>query len=294
MRKVRLLAAVGVLALIATIGALFVYSVTRQAVQLRVAGRSGDALENARVSLERGAYLYQGVARCAECHGTDLGGRFVLRSELVATLWGPNLTRGNPPVGSAYTDADFERAIRRGLRPSGMRLLMMPSWDYATMSDDDVSSVIAYVRTAKKVERDAPTFRLGVLGRMMLLTGRLGFDSDRIPDAVPERTALPAGAYLARLGGCLRCHGVAGPAPGIPIPFERGGEPLVTLGRLNVATFAAVLKTGRGPDGRAIAGHAAPARRWRDADIDALYRCFGRLGQNVSLAACSAPPVHAR
>src|ERR1035437_786246 len=256
MVKVRLLAAVGVLALIAILGAVYVYTVTRQDVQLRVAGRNGEALGHARASRDRGEYLYQTAARCAACHASDLGGGFVLRSELVATLWGPNLTRGNPSVGSAYTSADFERAIRRGLRPDGQRLLMMPSLDYATMSDDDVSSVIAYIRAAKAVERPAPAFRLGIAGRLMLLAGRLGFDSDRIPDAVPRQPTLVAGAYLARFGGCLRCHGAGGQAPASAV---------------GVASFTAFLQTGRDRSGRAIFAHAAPARRWPDADVGALY-----------------------
>jgi mono/diheme cytochrome c family protein len=273
MRNARLFAAAGALVLVAIIGAVFVYRVTRAEVQVRVSGRSGEVLKNARVSLDRGEYLYQTAARCAACHARDLGGQFVLRSELVATLWGPNLTRGNPPVGAGYTNADFERAVRRGLRPDGMRLLMMPSWDYATMSDDDVSSVIAYIRSAKTVERPAPAFRLGIAGRLMLLMGRLSFDSDRIPDAVPRQHTLPAGAYLARLGGCLRCHGAAGQAP--------------VTGELDVASFAAVLQTGRDRNGREISDHAVPARRWRDADIDALYRYFRQRGKSVPVPASS-------
>jgi mono/diheme cytochrome c family protein len=183
MVKVLLLGAVGVLALIAILGAVYVYTVTRQDVQLRVAGRNGEALGHARASRDRGEYLYQTAARCAACHASDLGGGFVLRSELVATLWGPNLTRGNPSVGSAYTSADFERAIRRGLRPVGQRLLMMPSF---------------------------------------------------------------------------------------------------------------VLQTGRDRSGRAISAHAAPARRWRDADVGALYWCFAELGTSAPGPTCSGPAVPAR
>ena len=275
--QARLFAAAGVLVLALIAGAVFVYRDTRASVQRQVAGRSGEALSNARVSLGRGEYLYQTAARCSTCHASDLGGRFVLRSALVATLWGPNLTRGNRSVGIDYTNADFERAIRRGLRPGGMRLLMMPSLDYATMSDDDVASVIAYIRSAKPVERAAPAFRLGVGGRVMLLAGRLGFDSDRIPEAVPLPRTLSAGAYLARVGGCLRCHGAGGEAPARAV---------------GMASFTAVLQSGRDRSGREISAHAAPPERWRDADIGALYWCFAELG--APGPTCSGPALPAR
>jgi len=277
--KARLFAAAGALVLAAIVATALIYRETRDAVQRQVAGRSGDGLAHARVAVDRGEYLYQTAARCAACHASDLGGRYVLRSEMVATLWGPNLTRGNPSVGIAYTNADFERAIRRGLRPSGQRLLMMPSLDYATMSDDDVASVIAYIRAAAPVNRAAPPFRLGVSGRVMLLSGRLGFDSDRIPDAVPPRHALSAGAYLSRIGGCLRCHGAGGEAPAIAT---------------GAANFTAILQTGRDRSGREIAGHTAPSRRWRDADAGALYWCFAELGTSAPGPTCSGPAVPAR
>jgi len=263
--NVRVLAAAGVIALIAAVAC--VYLVTRQQVQLRAAGRSGVAPSRARASVERGAYLYQTAGRCAQCHASDLGGAYVLNSRLVAILWGPNLTRGNPPVGSGYSDADFERAIRRGLRPDGMRLLMMPSLDYARMSDDDVASLIAYVRSAQPVERSAPSFELGPLGRLMLLSGRLSFDSDRIPDAAPPAVPEPAGAYQARIGGCLRCHGAGGAA----LPAT-----------LDLAAFAAVLRTGRDPNGRAIADHSVPSAPWRESDVAALYAYFRRLKPRAS------------
>ena len=269
MRKALLVAAAGALVLIVLVGAAYVYLATRDAVQVRATGRSGLALTKARASRDRGEYLYQTAARCAACHARDLGGDFVLRSELVGTLWGPNLTRGNPSVGATYGTADFERAIRRGLRPDGMRLLMMPSLDYAAMSDDDVASIIAYIRAAPAIERPVPPFRLGVVGRLMLLTGRLSFDSDRIPDTIPPGADPSGGLYPARIAGCLRCHGA------VPLPAA-----------VDRATFTAVLDTGRDRNGRAISDHAVPSRPWRDADVDVLFHCFQSAVRSGSPAGC--------
>jgi mono/diheme cytochrome c family protein len=153
-----------------------------------------------------------------------------------------------------------------------MRLLSMPSLDYATMSDDDVASLIAYIRAAPAVERPVPAFRLGLAGRLMLLTGGLGFDSDRIPDAVPPSADPSAATYRAQIGGCLRCHGAAGPVH-LSAPLDR-------------AAFAAVLNTGRDRNGRAISDHAAPARPWHDGDVDTLFRCFANSGRPEAPARC--------
>lgn len=260
------------IALVAFVAVALLYWASLREVRWRAAGRSGQFSQAAHASLSRGAYLYQTAARCAACHGSDLGGGPMLQNPLVAALWVPNLTRGNASV-SAYTDAEFERAIRRGLRPDGMRLLLMPSWDYAAMTDDDVASVIAYVRSAKRVVRDPPEFHQGILGRLMLVTGALGFDSDRIADAVRPDPSRAAGAYAARIGGCMRCHAGVGDTPRLSgVPFERTGEPASTLRRLDRATFAAGLN-GAGAGGRAPS-HRFPAPRggFSDADVTALYR----------------------
>ncbi|HEX3551074.1 MAG TPA: cytochrome c [Candidatus Elarobacter sp.] len=270
--------------------ALIVFVWTRRAVQVDVAGRAGVAPPAALASLARGAYLYQRGARCAACHAADLGGAFVIRDPLVATLWGPNLTRGVRAVGVRYRDADFERAIRRGLRPSGQRLLAMPSWDYARMSDADVASLIAYIRAAKPVVRDPPSFTLGVLGRLQLVSGILAFDSDHIAD-VPSEGALPPGLAVARVAGCLRCHAADGmPAPP-PLPPERRGAALRDLPRLGFAALAVAVRDGRAPNGTAIAEHAAPALPGSlDApDVAALCayldRTFGSAGPRASRTA---------
>ncbi len=277
------LAAAG-LVVIAACGVLLLFASTRRAVQLRVGGRMGTAPSRAGASLARGAYLFERGARCAGCHASDAGGAYVIRDRRIATLWGPNLTRGNPSVGRAYTDADFERAIRRGLRPSGQRLLGMPSWDYAAMSDGDVASLIAFIRARPPVVRDTPSFALGVIGRVEMVTGALGFDADRIGDG-PGARAMPAvpGLNVARVAGCLRCHASEALAAPPPLPPEHAGSPLRALPALDMRALAAVVRDARAPDGAAVAEHVQPAvpARPDDADVAALcaaLRCATHSG----------------
>ena len=259
------------LAIVAACGVLLVFAATRRAVLMHVGGRAGVAPRRALASYARGEYLYQRGARCAACHASDAGGQLVIRDAQIATLWGPNLTRGNPSVGQRYTDADFERAIRRGLRPDGQRLLAMPSWDDAVLSDADVASLIAYLRAAKPVVRDPPAFRLGLLGRLELVTGALAFDSDRIPDAP---ISAPANRVLAvaRVAGCLRCHAVNGLSAPPPLPPERASAPMRSLPELGDAALAAALRDARAPGGRTIPEHVPPAvpAQLDDADVAAI------------------------
>jgi len=240
----RLIAAVVVagIALALAAGAYVVLR-SRYEGQLRIAARPGITLSRGGASLARGAYLFGGAARCASCHGADAGGAYVLHDALLGILWGPNLTRGNastpddPSVGQRYSDADFERAIRRGVRPNGQRLLAMPSWDYARMSDADVASLVAYLRAVPPVARPAAEFRLGPLGRLDVVDGALAFDADRIGDAPPHALS-SRGEAVAREAGCMRCHAAAGAPPALPT--QHRGPLLASLRDAGSARFAAV------------------------------------------------------
>jgi mono/diheme cytochrome c family protein len=167
-----------------------------------------------RGDVERGKHIFTAVSSCVVCHGLDAGGGPFINDPAMGTLNAANLTRGPGGVGALYTDQDYDRAIRRGIRPDGTRLLIMPSWDYAAMSDDDAASVIAYIRSLPPVDRATPRVKLGPLGRVLVATHKLPFDATRIADEGPPPSPPPPmktveyGRYLARIGGCMGCHGV--------------------------------------------------------------------------------------
>ena len=166
-----------------------------------------------RGDVARGKHIFNAVSSCVVCHGTDGGGGPIINDPAMAILNASNLTRGPGGVGTTYSDADYDRAIRRGIRPDGTRLLVMPSWDYAAMSDDDAASVIAYIRSLPPVDRATPRVKLGPVARVLIATHKLPFDATRIadegppPSPPPPMKTLPYGQYLARIGGCMGCHG---------------------------------------------------------------------------------------
>ena len=107
-------------------------------------------------SIARGEHLVRALVKCVDCHGEDLGGTKMLEDPAIGTLWAKNLTRGRGGIAADYDDAAFERAIRHGLRPDGVRLVVMPSEEYQRISDEDLGAVIAYIKSVPPVDRETP------------------------------------------------------------------------------------------------------------------------------------------
>ena len=230
----------------------------------------------------RGRHLFNSVTGCADCHRADAGGGPFVNEPVMMVLNAPNLTRGPGGVGVLYSDADYDRAIRRGVRPDGTRLLIMPSWDYAALSDDDAASVIAYLRSVPPVDRASARVQLGPIGRVLIATKKIEFDATRLADEGPPASPAPQGvtpqygAYLARIGGCLACHGAhlsGGHFEGSPSDPPAANITPTGIGSWTKDQFVATLRTGKDP-----AGHALnPFMPWRllgtmtDDELTALY-----------------------
>jgi mono/diheme cytochrome c family protein len=203
----------GALVVLAAICFLIVFVISNREIDARVATVPPPS-PLGHGSVERGKHIFTAVSSCVVCHRSDGGGGPFITDGAMAVLNAPNLTRGPGGVGATYSDADYDRAIRRGVRPDGTRLLIMPSWDYVVMSDDDAASVIAYLRSLPPVDRANPRVRLGPVGRILIATHKLQFDATRIADEGPPPPPPPPmdkvayGRYLTRIGGCMGCHGV--------------------------------------------------------------------------------------
>ena len=111
--------------------------------------------------LAYGRYLAD-IGHCMECHTpTDKGRPIVDRfggggRELPApaggTVKSANLTPGNPDGIVRWTDAQVKKTMATGVRPDGRKLVPLMAFDwYKTMKDDDMSALIAYLRSLKPV-----------------------------------------------------------------------------------------------------------------------------------------------
>lgn len=201
---------------------------------------------------------------CIDCHGENLGGGTVIDLPPVARLFATNLTSGEGGVGTRYTDADYERAIRHGVRPDGRPLRFMPSHEFYPLSDQDVTALIAYLRSVPPVNNDPGETSIGPIARALFLAGQMYLvPAELIDHDAPRPTAPPAGptaeygAYLAT--GCVGCHGdgysggkIPGAPPEMPIPANITPHRETGIGGWAEADFFRAMREGRRPDGAEI------------------------------------------
>lgn len=240
-----------------------------------VAFISGDA------ALTRGQYLFQSRG-CGECHGDTGTGKLLIDDPGGLRVWTPNITAGPGSAVAKYTEADWVRTIRHGVKPDKRPILIMPCEDYNRFTDADVAAIVAYVRTLPP----AP----GEIGRIeMPLVMKALYAADVVPDA-PQRidhTLPPAqavaegptpehGAYVANM--CKGCHGETfrgGRIPGSPPDWPPA--PDLTAAAMYAAydnsdRFRAMLKSGKRPNGEAIKVMPFPSlAALNDTDVEALY-----------------------
>jgi mono/diheme cytochrome c family protein len=163
-------------------------------------------------TLARGHHLVTTRLACVDCHGQDLGGAVAVDGMPFGRFVGSNLTPAG--VGANYTDADWVRAIRHGIRPNGKSLVFMPSEIFNQLGAEDLSAVIAYLKSVPAVTRSLPATELGPVGRMLVATNkapiviaRLIDHNAPIPQMPTEGETAEYGRYLVASGGCMACHG---------------------------------------------------------------------------------------
>jgi len=233
--------------------------------------------------LARGKYLVEGVLQCFTCHseldftqrpfqlkpGTKGGGHTFANIELDLPepnrVVAPNISP-DPDYGAGeWKDADFVRALRQGIGHDGRTLYpLMPSYYFRDLSDDDLASVIVYVRSIAPVHINQPKTELTDDIRKTLQPLS---PVDHVPE--PDRSDRVAyGKYLVTAGHCNDCHTPvdehSNPLPGMdsaggqPFTGNWGPDPkkLITVASLNLTpdpsgisyydenTFIAALRTG--------------------------------------------------
>src|SRR5688572_28401439 len=189
----------------------------------------------------------------------NLAGKMMADDPVFARLWATNLTRGKGGVGASYTDADYARAIRYGVRSNGKPLIFMPAEAYYHFNDSDLGAIIAYLKSVPPVDQVTPRPSIGPIARTLsvltpfpLLPVRLiNRDAPR-PAPVATGVTIEYGDYLLKAGGCTSCHNPnlsGGEAiQGVKVPnLTRAG-----IGSWSEADFTKALRTGVRPDGRIL------------------------------------------
>jgi mono/diheme cytochrome c family protein len=106
--------------------------------------------------VERGRYL-AAAADCQGCHTLPGNSQFFAGGRPIETPFGmitsPNITPDRTTGIGAWSDQQFDDAMRRGIRPDASRLYpAMPYTAYTKMSHDDVLAIRAYLNTVTPVD----------------------------------------------------------------------------------------------------------------------------------------------
>jgi mono/diheme cytochrome c family protein len=219
------------------------------------------ALSSDSATLTRGQHLVSAVVGCADCHGSDLGGKTMIDNAAMGLVASTNLTAGKGGIGSTYSDADWVRAIRHGVNKDGKALMIMPSSAFAKLSDADLGAVISYIKTLPAIDRERPARKINVLPRALMTLGIIPkmAAEEIVHDSTASMATGPSatkeyGRYLASVGGCTSCHGpnLSGGGGGEPGAPPAANLTPTTLGKWTEADFMRALREGKRPDGSQI------------------------------------------
>jgi mono/diheme cytochrome c family protein len=163
----------------------------------------------------RGEYLTR-VGGCFSCHtdaansGPPLAGDRALATPF-GTFYSPNITPDRDTGIGTWTEAQFRRALREGVRPDGANYFpVFPYPSFTNITDDDLSAMRAYLLSRPPVRHPNRShdvafpfsWRLLQSGWKLLFFKPGPFAPDPAQDASHAR-----GAYLVTaLAHCGECH----------------------------------------------------------------------------------------
>ncbi len=208
-------------------------------------------------NVKHGEYL-AAAADCIGCHtAPDPGAAFFAGGRPIktpfGTFYGPNITPHKTRGIGGWSEADFIRAMRYGIRPDGAPYFpAFPYPSYTLITDGDLRDLWAYLST---LPPDATPSRKHDLGipfgwRFSVRPWQWMFFKSGVFEADPKTSArINRGAYIVRaLGHCGECHT---PRNLIGVPQQQR-----------------YLTGGMGPEGKKIPA-LTPAHlgKWTDGDL---------------------------
>jgi mono/diheme cytochrome c family protein len=221
-------------------------------------GNTADADGQAYDRIEKGRYLAT-VADCFACHTTLNVGKPFAGGRPIETPFGiitsSNITPDSETGIGAWSDQQFDDAVRKGVQPDGSRLYpAMPFPAYTKMTHEDVLAIRAYLATVEPVHQsvkaDTLPFPFNIRLAMRAWDALYFTEGEFRPDG-QQSPAWNRGAYLVQgPGHCTACH--------TPKSFLGGDKTSDSLRGFNLQGWFA-------PD---ITGDAAQGLgQWSEADI---------------------------
>ena len=215
-------------------------------------------IERTSERLARGKYLANSICGCIDCHserdwkyfaapivpGTEGKGGEVFDEHfgLPGTLYAKNIT----PAGiGSLTDGQLFRMLTSGIDRDGKVLFpLMPYPRFNELTDEDLYSIIAYLRTLPPIENTVPPSKINFPVNYLIRMAPAKHLSH--PD--PKSSGLyEYGKYLVNAAACADCH--TPQSKGTPIEgmdFAGGMEFHMPMGIIRSANITPDVETGIG------------------------------------------------
>lgn len=197
---------------------------------------------------------------CTKCHGEDLSGTLLSNDPILGTIPSSNLTSGNGGIGTSYTDADWVRAIRHGIKPNARVTIFMN--DYSALSDRDLGDLIAYLKQIQPVDTDYPALHYGLVVPVAPAIGLFTPAAELIDQNAPHPSdpepaaSVDYGRYLFTI--CSECHST---------------NLASALEKWNQEDFIRAVRTGALPNGKQLPAAMSPKifGEMNDTELNALW-----------------------
>jgi len=165
----------------------------------------------------RGEYLANHVTICIDCHsnrdwtkfsGPPLEGTHGKGGEVFdekfgfpGTYYAKNIT---PEGISRYTDGELFRVITTGVTKEGKAIFpVMPYSYYGRMDEEDIKSVIAYIRTLKPIQNAVSQASSDFPMNILINTIPQKAELTKIP---AKTDVVNYGKYIVNAAACKECH----------------------------------------------------------------------------------------
>jgi len=188
--------------------------------------------------LQRGRYIATALSGCSYCHtphdwaapgtpvipGREGAGEVEPYTDLPGRIVAPNLTPDPETGAGSWTDDQFARAIREGVGHDGRALFpLMPYAHSRDMSDEDLASVIVYLRSLPPVRNQLPKTEIIFPVKYLIRSVPQPATSPVAQGASSD--PVQRGAYLVNMAGCGDCHTPQVKGQSVPGMEFAGGFP---------------------------------------------------------------------
>lgn len=265
-------------------------------------------------AIERGRYLAEAMTGCPACHSPidkTRPGDFPIADRLYAgrvfgeeegfpgTIVARNLTP-DPETGiGEWTDGEIVRAIREGVSRDGRPLFPLMNYPhYRDLSDDEVLSIVAYLRTQKPIRNDPGRTALDFPVNVVIRTVPAPVEGN--PAGFPP-PGLERGRMMIRVMLCGECHtqtqngqpvegmelagGTAMRGPwGTVYAANITSHPSAGIGAYSDDDLRRVFREGRNRAGRPLwVMPWSVTQKLTDEDIDSLIAALREIPPNPNL-----------